>query len=234
MNYLERYLDGEYQQVWDELVSLGAGVCQGPHYNQAWAVAEETMRRVQDNCSELISRLKTMEYKFGVYPDGSYGYYSAGSMVAPTTETYDTVDALKDIVGPLPLSLEAFWQIVGSVDFVGKKEGWPIGLDPLVVEPPEGALDWIEGGEFDPEEEQVEAALAPDDLHKDNISGGNPYSVLLPDPSADFIFQYEFHHMYFVPYLRMSILQWGGFPGLEAQEPPFEPLADLIDGLKPF
>ena len=34
-----------------------------------------------------------------------------------------------------------------------------------------------------------EAGLAPDYLHKDNVSGGSPYAVKLPDPGVDFLFR---------------------------------------------
>ena len=33
-------------------------------------------------------------------------------------------------------------------------------------------------------DEPFEGGLAPDDLHKDNISGGSPYAVALPDPTV--------------------------------------------------
>ena len=78
------------------------------------------------------------------------------------------------------------------------------------------------------------AGLAPDDLHKDNTSGGDPYGVHLPNPSADFPFLYERHNLHFVPYLRLAILRWGGFPGLDGRNENFEPLGDLVSGLEPF
>ena len=76
--------------------------------------------------------------------------------------------------------------------------------------------------------------LAPDDLHKDNVSGGEPYGVGLPDPSADFPFFYESHNLLFVPYLRLAILRWGGFPGLDFSRERFKPLRELRKGLEPF
>src|ERR1043165_9905765 len=88
--------------------------------------------------------------------------------------------------------------------------------------------------------------LSPDDLHKDNISGGEAYGVALPCPSADFVFLEEPHNLLFVSYLRLSILRWGGFPGLEGsiagcdfagferRTQRFEPLGELVAGLEPF
>src|SRR5688572_33320683 len=79
-------------------------------------------------------------------------------------------DELSSEAGPLPISLITFWQEVGGIDFVGRHPGWPDGLDPLVVDPPEGALSFL----FDEEDDNEGkfAGLAPDDLHKDNTSGG--------------------------------------------------------------
>jgi hypothetical protein len=113
---------------------------------------------------------------------------------------------------------------------------WPDSLDPLVVDPPEGALAFL----FEDEDEEASdepgwfAGLAPDDLHKDNVSGGDPYGVRLPNSSADFLLLNERHNVLFVPYLRLAILRWGGFPGLDGSTVQFEPLDGLITGLEPF
>ena len=82
--------------------------------------------------------------------------------------------------------------------------------------------------------QQARAGLAPDDLHKDNTSGGDPYGVRLPNPAADFLFEYERHGLLFVPYLRLAILEWGGFPGLAGRDQSFPPLDELHAGLEPF
>lgn len=117
------------------------------------------------------------------------------------------------------------------------RRGWPEGLDPLVVYPPMGALIDLESQEGEDEAdspEPLEATLAPDDLHKDNVSGGSPYSVALPDPAADFRLLNERHDLLFVPYLRLAILRSGGLPGLDGRAAQFEPLRELIAGLEPF
>ena len=237
MNYLERYHKGEYEQVWNDLQTLGQTAYK-PHYTQAREVAAETMRRVHRNCERLITNLRALGYVFGTFPDGSRRL----PIIEPLTPPSDTMHAdcaeLEAEVGPLPLSLVAFWQEVGAVDLVGMHPVWPDGLDPLVVDPPEGALAWlfddVEEEEEETEEARRFAALAPDDLHKDNVSGGDPYGVYLPNPSADFVFLYEQHSLHFVSYLRLAILQWGGFPGLAEGGGRFEPLSNLIAGLEPF
>jgi hypothetical protein len=234
--YLERYRNGEYEQVWNDLQALGPAVRDEPHYTQAREVAAETMRRVRRNCELLIARLHALGYSFGTFPDGTRRSYNVAPLVAPSDALRADCDELEAQAGPLPLSLVGFWQEVGAVDLVGMHRAWPDGLDPLVIDPPEGALSFL----YDEEEgEESEAAgyfagLAPDDLHKDNVSGGDPYGVRLPNPSADFLFVYERHGLRFVPYLRLAILRWGGFPGLDGRPIQFAPLGELTAGLEPF
>jgi hypothetical protein len=195
------------------------------------------MRRVRWNCEHLVSRLHALGYNFGTFPDGTRRSYPEEPLTPPSDATRADCAELEAQAGPLPLSLAAYWQEVGSVDLVGMHPAWPDGLDPLVVYPPEGALALLfdEVGEEDKAEGfEWFAGLAPGDLHKDNVSGGDPYGVRLPDPSADFLFLYERHGLLFVPYLRLAILRWGGFPGLDGRIVQFESLADLTAGLEPF
>jgi len=50
----------------------------------------------------------------------------------------------------------------------------------------------------------VSLQLSADYLHKDNISGGQPYSLqLTPTPSIDGQFLYEEHNTTFINYLRI-------------------------------
>jgi hypothetical protein len=229
MNYLERYQSGQYEQVWNDLQNLGADIRTDQHYTQAQAVASETMRRVRRNCEKIASRLQKMGYVFGTFPDGTRRSYRMPPLTPPSARMHADVEELEAEAGPLPLSLRTFWQEVGSVDFVGMHPAWPDGLDPLVVDPPEGPLSDL----FE-DENEIFAALAPDDLHKDNVSGGDPYGLTLPNPAADFAFMYERHELLFVPYLRLAILHWGGFPGLEGRGIQFEPLAQLTADLESF
>jgi hypothetical protein len=234
MSYLERYLTGDHEQVWNDLLSLGSAVRHPPYLDQAQAVAIETMRRVRRNCERIVNRLQAAGYRFGVYPDGSRGYISDGPLILSSRQSQADIATLEHQVGPLPLSLLAFWREVGAVDLVGMHPAWPSLLDPLVVYPPEAVLIDLETWQDDDSSEAFEASLAPDSLHKDNISGGEPYSVQLPDSSADFLLRYEQHELYFVPYLRLALLRWGGLPGLEQNREPFPFLADLLVKLEPF
>ncbi len=235
MDYLERYIRGEFEEVWSELQALGEGVRSEPVYSQARDVADETMRRVRRNLERLVGRLQSMAYAFGLYPDGSPMPYNPGALTTSDDASRRDLATLQEAVGPLPISLVSFWEQVGSVNLMGMLRAWPQGLDPLVVDPPEGALsDLNDRGEIVETIGHFEAGLAPDYLHKDNISGGSPYAVKLPDPSIDFLLRNEKHDLFFVSYLRLAILHFGGFPGLEGGDAEFDALPRLLEGLEPF
>ena len=53
--------------------------------------------------------------------------------------------------------------------------------------------------------------LSPDRVHKENVSGGAPYGLILPDGCADGLFAGE-TTMPFVSYLN-HVFSHGGFPG---------------------
>jgi hypothetical protein len=152
--YLERYQDGEYEPVWDELQALGAAVREEPLYSDALAVARETMRRVRHNVETLIPRLTALGYEFG------YGWaqgrdFPGGSpdpvFTPPHPDVARTIVKLEDSAGALPLSLRAFYEVVGSVNFVGSPpKAWtdwravPDDIDALYVYSAEVALEGAE------------------------------------------------------------------------------------------
>ena len=46
---LQRYMSGEFEQVWSELLALGSNVREERYYTEALEVARETMRRARKN-----------------------------------------------------------------------------------------------------------------------------------------------------------------------------------------
>jgi hypothetical protein len=211
--WLARYLDGETVAVWAEMVALDDGI-RADRTDEAKAVAEETMSRVARNVDILIDRLQQVGYQFQ-RPDAAH--------VSPSADTLRALDQVVARFVPIPLSLDAFYRVVGSVNFTqswgqlvhyhrpersSASEVEILGeQDPLVVLPLDPEPD---------EHSQAGAAMfffAPDEFHKANYSGGENYHVLLPDASADF----PIHGMYgldelFVSYLRLTFLG-GGFRG---------------------
>jgi hypothetical protein len=149
--YLERYLAGEYEQVWDELLGLGAAVRTQPLYRDAHAVARETMRRVRHNIEALTPRLDAAGYQFG------YGWVRGHEFPSgppdprfspPPANVARLLAELEARTGVLPLSLRAFYEVVGAVNFVGEPPpAWPDwravpdGLDALYVYPVAGTIE---------------------------------------------------------------------------------------------
>jgi hypothetical protein len=117
-------------------------------------------------------------------------------------------------------------RIVGDVCLVGTHPQWPqsAAADPLVVQVegshyPGATMRshfesewelWDEWNADDPDAGPFQVNLAPDRLHKDNVSGGGPYGIVVPDSNADGLFTGK-TTMPFVQYLNWVFLH-GGFP----------------------
>jgi hypothetical protein len=188
MTYLERYLSGEHEQVWADLVALGPDIYEGPVYEDALAVAHETMRRVRTNLEILIPRLVAIGYQFGygwaqppthqpfgwrmrraylrLLEDARYlppiltvhsdvedhlaekreqlewlRGLDAPAIILETQERLmaeleaqrrvaTALRELEDCVGVLPLSVRAWYEVVGGVNLVGVHPAWL----PLIAE----------------------------------------------------------------------------------------------------
>jgi hypothetical protein len=61
---LARYQQGEREQVWADLLSLGPEVREAPYLADAQAVARETMRRARHNVELIVARLRQLDYQF--------------------------------------------------------------------------------------------------------------------------------------------------------------------------
>jgi hypothetical protein len=220
--YLERYRSGECEQVWAELLALGPGVRDDSILGDAVAVARETMRRCRNNVERLAERIREMGYLF----------CSPGeAFVPPEADVLDRIAEIEDRVGPIPLSLCAWYEIVGSVDFMGSHPNWTEGLTEVHKNCDEIADEWLICAYPDPlviyagrytlaydEEKWYREAywldLAPDEYHKEDVSGGPPYTIRLPNPAVDAPLEHERHGTSFVDYLR-TCFRLGGFPGWE-------------------
>jgi hypothetical protein len=181
-SYLQRYLAGDHEAVWADLLSLGAQVRAEPLYTDALAVARETMRRVRENLERLIPRLVAAGYQFGygwVQPpaDEPFGWrlrqehlrmlesavtqppiliiesdveellaerqgrlerlrnLGAPAIILANEEreiaeleahprATTELRELEERVGMLPLSVRAWYEVVGGVNLVGVHPGW--------------------------------------------------------------------------------------------------------------
>lgn len=138
--FLSRYLAGECSQVWAELQRVGETVQMESIYQDAWAVALETMRRVRHNLELLIPRLRQKGFTFGEHflgtlseGDRQHLQQIAPILSTPNNSTAKRLSALEEEIGILPLSLRAFYVVVEGVNLVGSLPEWqalrPDGID---------------------------------------------------------------------------------------------------------
>lgn len=137
--------------------------------------------------------------------------------------------------GPLPEALTQFYKIIGSLNFLGTYPDWK-GCeypDPLFVYSIDEAMmaldEWLlyDVDRFGPENARAfRVPIAPDYYHKENVSGGMWYNIVLPTSMSDPALADEWHKTTFFGYLKTCLL-WGGFPGLEKSEGHNWPLETL-------
>lgn len=253
-SYLDRYLNGEHVQVWDELIALGDTVRTEAIFPDAYAVAQEIMRRVRANVEILVPRLESIGYRFG---DASYLDDYKGVLLPPIPDVTERILEFESTCAPIPLALRACCEIVGHVDFRGKApENWTGIHDELVIEGT-GVFDYFsEWGECGEEDNLVlQVGLFPDLEFKRGGNGIGMVAIEVPNSDADSPLYIDLDTVYpfgesLVEYLRVSILNRGGFPchpcpewvlsqwGPDEMEPEYRGhithLDYLIDGLIPF
>ncbi len=151
-SFIDRYQRGECEQVWAELQALGGHIREEPFYSDALAVAYETMRRVRHNIELLVPRLEASGYRFGYdWMNGTEAdFVTRQPMVfaPPKPGVQERIAELEAIVGTLPLSLRAYYEVVGELNLVGEPpktwHDWvstPDGLDALYVDRIEAAFE---------------------------------------------------------------------------------------------
>jgi hypothetical protein len=207
----------------------------------------------------LADRMRN-DYAFEIHPEEEAAAYREDWLQDPTSPPYmkHYLDEIEQEVGPIPLSMRAWYEEVGAVNFYGYHAGWNVlvrSFRPTLYQ--EGKLDPLNlMSNCDPlqvcvlnqhwrdhigpigEEEQT-FAFALERFEKDFMSGtSSSYQFSLPDPGADALMWNPFsqqEQISFVQYLRLSLLQWAGFPGMMGwPKVPQEDLAFLTEGLIPF
>jgi hypothetical protein len=224
---LERYRKGQRQQVWQELRDLGDRVREPGLADEAQGVCDEMARRARHNVDVVVGRLREQGYRFHVNDSEET---PVEPFHPPGDQVGDLVAWLDERFGPVPMVLSSWLRLVGDVWLVGTHPEWPesSAADPLVLEVEgsrypttsmrehyENELEaWREWADDNPQAEGFVLPVAPDALHKANVSGGDPYGVPVPDSTAEGLFVAE-SPMPFVTYLNV-VFQHGGFPGEHA------------------
>lgn len=231
---------GEHIPVWHKICQLSPLRVGHPSTEDAISVVHETMRRARSNVEVLISRLYDLGYEFASFQP---------VYTEPGSDVCQRLSYLESLGGSLPLALRTWHETVGSVCLMGShpklafysdsvlRDPPEVYSDPLVVLPIKVAIEELEGRKMAPDPKvsyPLAIPIAPDEYHKENVSGGAPYEILVPSSDVDPPLLNEWHNTTFVEYLRICF-HWGGFPGWERYEDrPDGLLQKLSDGLLPI
>ncbi|GAC1370835.1 MAG: hypothetical protein NVS2B12_22130 [Ktedonobacteraceae bacterium] len=262
-DFLERYLAGECEQVWDELLEMGDQVRAEPLYSETLEVARETMRRVRKNCETLILRLETIGYKFGY--DWASPAHTAEvrsqppRLGTPAADIQDRLVQLERAGAVSPISLRAFYEIVGALNFVGVRtiamDKFEYGDDVFIEGDKEELADRV-----DIELDALYVAALDPQLTSETFRAWQrkeeaPYTLIVGYEAADKYFQSELgtflievpgpqadaqllseggYGMTFVEYLRYAISSGGLLSTSEAPILAEQTLEFLTQGLLPF
>jgi hypothetical protein len=252
---VERYRQGDHVAVWDELRALGSlGSAPAALRAEVAEVARLTMERAAVNVDTLFGRLTEMGYTF----------CCAEPRTRPGPESVAIRAFLRQHVGAIPDSFDAWLSHVGNISFRGILSSWH-GSQPWegeLFDPLECALsreqvaDELEHARELHEEDFPGAPLtefplpfAGDFFHKNNISGGAASEIILPSDHADARItednggRYTDYHdglpgdesgIWFVDYLRRYFGN-GGFRRVRRDHPyPTSFFEDLAEGLLPI
>ncbi len=216
-DFLARYLAGD-RSVWNELLEHAVAIAQHDELREeARAVAGELMKRVRHNADAVRAVLR----EAGARVDDE---------LAPASD--DELARVTAVAGPLPLALDAFWRVAGSITLAPtgacalEEDGLSLGaLGPLVVS---GTREL--GGALDRYERAIAAShreiVGP--LALELVRGPRSATVDLPPPTPADAVDPRIHHgrhrLRFVEYLRYAF-RWGGFAVLEVARRPIEHVA---------
>ena len=197
-------------------------------YPDVEAVLIELFGRVRYNLDAIHNELLGMNYQFNT----TNGTTSDRPLASPLPRVNELLEELDELVRPfghVPTSLKLFYKIVGSCNFQWdhtkiNEIKWNYS-DPIQIIALDDLLcylkteDWKDSiEEYFIEEDCAFLEFAPDVYHKDNVSGGPSYSVMLTKaPSIDSLLLNEPHNTTFINYLRICCDNCG-FPGIALPE----------------
>lgn len=197
---------------------------------EAQLVCDDMALRARRNIEVIVDRLSEVGYRFHTNDDDQTPVVP---FIPATAGAAEHAGWLREQFAVVPMTLLSWVRLVGDVWLVGTHPDWPESSsgDPLVIQVEgthysESSIREYFTDEFDRWSEwndehpgtRFVLPLAPDRYHKENVSGGEPYGVALPDGCVDGLFVAE-STMPFVSYLNW-VFDNGGFPwpaGSDAQ-----------------
>ena len=223
MNFYDRYITGEDgKSVYNDIYDLGLDALNDKYFNDVQKVMIETFNRVAFNLDIIFSELKNINYAFKT----EFHTNSDKPLLAPLPNTNELLHKLnnetKDF-GQIPYSVKLFYKIVGACNFGWDYEKRPEPFweyaDPIQIISLDDLVSYVSDDDW--KEFLSEALtnnytqhpnieLAADYYHKDNVSGGPPYSIqITKEPSIDSLFLNEPNETTFIDYLRICMENCG-------------------------
>ena len=179
------------------------------------------IERLANSLPALVGRLKENGYRFK-YPNEVFP--------GPDRNVEEKLKRIRTEVEFVPLAVAAFWRRIGSINLIGSHPDWS-GCDypdPLVVECVDSAIVELDEYLDRADNDVFRIPIAPDYLHKENVSGGMWYNVVCQAPSDDPIVSDERHKLSFLDYIELAV-ELGGFLGLDQIKDHTYPIEDLKD-----
>ena len=122
MTYLERYLEGQCEQVWDDIQHFVV-LDQEDTYLDVLNVVQETTARSAYNINLIVSKLKAVNYVF------AQPYH----IIAPSnSEASSEIIDMELRVGPIPLTVKAWYKTFSYVNISGSHPDWYVCGDPFI------------------------------------------------------------------------------------------------------
>ncbi len=156
--------------------------------------------RARRKIEVIIDRLSRDGYQFHANDDDQT---QAVPFIPATAGAAEHASWLREQFDAVPMTLLSWVRLVGDVWLVGTHLDWPesSSADPLVIQVegshyPDSSMrgyftdqldGWSEWNDGHPGTRFV-LPLAPDRYHKENVSGGEPYGMALPDGCVDGLF----------------------------------------------
>lgn len=207
----DRYEQGQHVQAWTDALALGDLPTGTSTDGEVEQLLDLTMQRVRHNIEVLIEGLSGVGWRFE----------ADEPLIEPSPSVKEELDGAEEVFGPIPRALRTFATEVGQVNLNGTLPSWDLyAPDPLVIETP---IDyWLSEYELWQEDMGTEwerpgpfiLELAPDRLHKADISGGAPYGMAVPNSAIDSLLIGEHHQTTLVNYLRICF-KMAGMGGLD-------------------
>jgi hypothetical protein len=253
---LDRYMHGEHEAVWNDLIRLGPAARQKPYIDPAEAVCREMVRRSRLNLISLIGRLYELEFEFWslkppkliriTQEEAREPWKQPAVWELPNRDAAAKLARLEKEGIVIPLAARIWAEEIGQVSFIGSHPRLcpfytgsppdkPVYADPLMVSP---ILPLLSRSRDELEGNTEPVLISYDDVLKAEIAmdpgSDNEYSIEYPNAVADAKMDGLWYDATFVGYLRKNF-EWGGFPGwARYSERPEKELTFLCEGLIPI